>query len=171
MISRKRFESLTKAEQRVEIAKDVIHRIHMSKMKVTCGWYMQGPKDYNSPNCKVCALGAAFISTINIANSYELKRIPSVFSRNDFYSEREDLTKLLSRYFSKKQIDLIEEAFEMDRWIGVMDDCFGTPSEKGIAAEEFGKQFKKAEDRLLAIMQNIVDHKGTFKPEVEYVVC
>ena len=62
-----------------------------------------------------------------------------------------DTTMALKDAFSETELELIERAFERNysyfSW-GPDNDA----------------------DRLLAIMQNIVDHNGKFKPSVEYVV-
>ena len=37
----------------------------------------------------------------------------------------------------------------------------------GLAAERFGSSFNDPEDRLVAIMKNIIKHDGLFKPEAK----
>ena len=77
----KQFESLTKAEKRVAIAKDVIAQLKYYArtgswayfhMKRTIGWDTQLQKELihkrNILECRVCALGGVMLSSIKYCN-------------------------------------------------------------------------------------------------------
>ena len=66
----------------------------------------------------------------------------------------------MKKIFTRNQLALIENAFETGR--GVYKYQAGE-----VAAEKaflFGSKFVDEDKRMIAIMQNIIDNKGTFKP-------
>jgi len=145
MMSKKKFEKMTKAEKCVAIAKDVLKQLHIGKIKATSGVYL-GHVDslkngnqyiYAKPNqpCQACALGALFVSKYNLFNGYWENNISCVNLQNRLYG-----------YFSEEQLDEIEDFFEYSCMEEVEND----------------------EDRMIMIMQNIIDHKGKFQRNVKY---
>lgn len=161
---------LTKAEKRVAIARDVIKQINGGKLEACTGAYVklkqceeweyayeikslidvesQNPVTKRDTcnlrkNCYVCAKAALFLTRIDKFNK---------ITRNDLsgYVGNNLIMNSLCGIFSREQLNSIERYFEsyFVPWSDIVDD----------------------NDRLLAICQNIVDHKGTFKPEVLYEV-
>ena len=169
----KKWDDMTPAERRVALAKDVIKQIHAKKIEVRAGWGFVAPKYdawgsfYDLPNdieheeviskddvnvmkkdCYVCAMGALFLSRVDKFNKITWGDL------NCKKPDHDSIVKALRGSFSRRQLVMIENAFE--RYDG--DGC------------EFGDALDDEDDRLLAIMQNIVDHDGTFEPKVAYVV-
>ena len=144
-MSRKKFESLIKSKQCVVIAKDAIKIIYLKRIIANRGAYLWNNKNdsfpNNNENCNVCALAALFVAKYD--------RINGDWASN-FGDLQRWLRESLSKYFSVQQLEQIEDAFEQidPSWSNLDND----------------------EDCLIGIMQNIVDHKGQFKSDVEYEV-
>lgn len=143
----------------------------------------------NKTDCKGCAIGGAMMSMIRFNNNALVGDLDycDVRSMHLEYTKVVDMTQetvgrtissQLHELFGESQLMLIEQAFE---W------CKGTYSNPRIAdynqmtfeeiialkvrrtgkswkAYLFGRQYEVPRDRLIAIMQNIVDNKGTFIP-------
>ncbi len=170
-----------KAEMRVAIAKDVIAQIKAKKYNPMQGCWVEqvdGP-DYDdwlfekAENCKVdvqvytksikkcnvCALGSLFVSAVNKYNNvYGTFETVSTMEVFDF-KETNNNSPLL-RYFTINQIKLIEHTFEG----GVGAVYFDDDHPMFYKSSAFYSQYPDSKDRLLAIMKNIVENKGTFKP-------
>jgi hypothetical protein len=170
-----------KAEMRVAIAKDVIAQIKAKKYNPTQGSWVDGVDgpDYvdwlfenattcevdvqvytkSIKKCNVCALGSLFVSAVNKYNNvygtYKTVSLPSIFD----FRETNNRSPLL-RYFTIKQIRLIEYTFEG----GMGAVCFDDDHPMVNKAYAFYSRYPDSKDRLLAIMKNIVENKGTFKP-------
>lgn len=118
--------------------------------------------------CQACALGSMFISDIIRNDAFSVKKMDG---------ERDSAAKRLSKHFSQLQLDMIEMAFE-GRNIGDNDklsdrnSLFGGWTDLGAKCVAFYNQFPKdrfgqdsnATKRLVAIMNNIIENKGEFKP-------
>ncbi len=181
---------MTLAQKRVRIARDVIAQIRAGRFDVQsdkgyCNmdlvdpvdvrgeeqWYKEDGtwliadenekvvdrlKDLNKENCHVCALGGAMISAIKFDDGTTVAELQDVDS--------EDVREKLDKYFSRDQMDLIECAFE-----GTDHGC-DLSDEETSSCVDFGLLIGDDADLLMAIMQNIIDHRGLFRPEVEYEV-
>jgi len=165
------FNKLSKAAQRVAIAQDAIRQIKANKYYISTGRWVDvaveasdavesGMPDidqqallYGLPavprkiTCTCCAGGAAFLSSIRLADKAVIQ--------GGAVETLEEAADQLKRYFSQDQIDLIEEAFEKGGGY-----CH-TDKGDGVA---FGLDYKDATERALAIFKNIVKNKGEFKP-------
>lgn len=160
-------------QARVAIARDVIKRIRLEALRVRTGRYVHALNDAEfqptlasiEQGCEVCALGACLLSFTRLYNQFPLKQVVRRLE-NDEQLEREDVDKRLMQVFGRMQMGLIESAFERmwDGWDPL------TASDLIRQAVAFGDRHRNPSDRLLAIMQNIVDHKGEFRPDVEYVI-
>jgi hypothetical protein len=64
----------------------------------------------------------------------------------------------LTSFFSRAQLKLIESVFESED--GVFD--VGTDDRKRDLVAAWSHKFRQPEERLVAIMQNIIRNKGTF---------
>lgn len=111
------------------------------------------------PHCKVCALGACLLSVVSLKNEF----VFDVFN-GDIYVPRSQIVKRLKGIFSKRQLALIESAFE-----GYLIYLGNRPSEKSwepdlYRAVHFGKSFSDPKLRLKAIMENVIANNGVFKP-------
>jgi hypothetical protein len=169
---------MNQAEKRVVIAKDVLEQLRTQKFIAKCGAYVDDqihnldvfwPAEYGASlqaalpkvkNCKVCALGAVFMSKVNKFNRFNV---------GDSLNS-EDLRANLKGIFSYAQLFLIEAAFEGDGndagayYVrGCPEDVSGALTDKDRrAAFEFCRRHEDADTRLKAIMRNIVRNKGTF---------
>ena len=175
--AKKPFSKMKPWERRVEIAKDVIASIKTNKFLPRFGVYIKNKKleqfedekSIDVSNCKtdeivrdlgkceVCARGALFLSRFVIN--------PLTMSKNSIMRDLFDFSEYGDEgyEFNKFQLESIEIAFE-GREIGDL------PWEHVEECIEFCKGVKSPEYRLLMIMQNIIDHNGTFVPSVKYEI-
>ncbi len=152
------FQTLSKAEQRVAIAEDVIKALRIGKMIASKGGYfiVQGTRISNNVNemlqdgsCEVCAVGALFASEI--------------MKTNEIVAYGTQVKSRLVKYFTRDQIQLIEAAFEEDYTY-----CSNKTSvEESIKASNFCRnklKYYNTRDSMIVIMKNIIENKGTFIP-------
>lgn len=164
----------TKAKDaRVAVAKDVIGQIELGKLKARRGeGYLTSGGGYIWSDvpcslsgiqkiCTMCARGALVLSAFNLYDG-DFGAIV-----NDRGITQEETRIQLEGIFSHRELSLIETAFEKIFMDGV--DTFHS-SRRCLSAIKFGNAIPDDADRLLAIMQNIVDNGGTFKPEIEYEI-
>jgi hypothetical protein len=139
------FKKMSSAEQRIEIASDVIQWLRAGRVIATSGIYLEplerqeGAAKIDGVQCYVCALGAVFA----VAVERDAVECSNVFS----YREGA-MRGALAPYFDFGQLRMIEAAFE--EWS---------------YEKEFGDQYEDDAERMIAIMQNIIDNDGTFVPE------
>ena len=170
-----KFESLSSAEQRVLIAKDVLAQVKAEKFIPRRGNYIKNltikggqpsggsvQKHFDEITCSCCALGACLLSATKFKNKLEFGDIYDMVSRNSSWD-------LLKGIFSAEQLNMIEYAFEASHsGSRVGEDSFGEYNKYNcneiVKCVDFGKSFPYESDRLIAIMKNIIKNKGTFKP-------
>jgi len=179
----KRWRTLTRAERKVEIAKDVIKHIQAENLNIRDGLGYIVPDtarghldlrdrantrteldsegcDLVRKHCTMCARGALLISRVDVGNKLGWSDIGSGHAGSGH------TVWGLKDAFTISELKLIEAAFERsDNYASST-----TRRELKIDAREFGKGHADPSDRLLAVMQNIVDHDGEFKPEVLYEI-
>ena len=176
--SNKEFEKATKAEKRVMIAKDCLDYISKNHLKAKTGnTFARGLLAISSSNsiqatfgeetCTVCAKGALFFGAIMRNGDCTYNNVIS----SQYDGKNDDYEPLL-KFFSHKQLALIETAFE--------GQCYEHRNEKG---REVGRmdiitcdEFNSAEHfyhayitdtlRFRGILENIIENKGWFKPEL-----
>lgn len=181
MVKAKSYKQMSRMQRKVEIAKDVIANIHAKQLNVGMGSYVYPYKidtedlevlqkylpsqqiaQIMKPNCTVCARGSMMICKIAKFNDYDLKDI-------DLHRvEDSHTTEALKDAFTDEELYCIECCFEL--W-DEYNQCYNRG--KGPVSNDVinnWAKIKDSTDRLLAIMQNIIDHKGVFKPEVAYEV-
>lgn len=156
-----KFACMTKAQQRVAIAKDVLRTLDSGKIRPTRGVYLKlegktvRRKDVGSQwcdklkdveVCEVCAKGAIFVAAALRFNRFKISddRVKTSGEANRFYDV--DICDLNERYFSKRQLEAIEEAFEE---VLVHYGAYANMS---------------SVDAMIAIMQNIIKNNGRFVP-------
>jgi len=152
-----RFAAASPAERRVMVAKDVIAQIKAKRFFATEGTYVDAVDAIPDgtrmdaplrnilkkvPECHVCAKGAAFLSLVRLANTVKVGDVL------DYYGEKvengpENLDKVawnfLEQFFPIDLLDEMERAFE---------DMY------------HGYEIDDADERLTAIMQNVIDNDG-----------
>lgn len=161
----KGWSSMSKAQKRVAVAKDVLAQIDAEMVVAEECVYVEARAlesemaqqycDVSKPVvCRACGLGSLILSSVRFENERTVSEINGI----DGYEAR----AILSHIFKDSQLDLIESAFERTSMADTncSVDC----------AVSFGADFWHSEDRLIAIMQNIIDHKGRFVPSVRYNV-
>lgn len=183
---------MTKAEKRVEIAKDVLKQIKAQKYIAeqgtwVCGvdydnhigdvlWHakedgiktIDAKKDYTDKltKCYVCALGSLFVSAIDKYNHTKL----STENAHFLTEAKESKINPLLKWFTAKQLFLIESTFEggLGGWSDSAGDVFSNKElnrwyEVGEnAVERYYDKYPDPTKRLVAIMKNIIRNKGTF---------
>lgn len=109
--------------------------------------------------CAVCLVGAVCLSTILYVDSFKGK---DLHHDTDIFcppNKGNKASKILRTYFSLNQLRLMELAFEIgDGWFRKAK----TIEEK--AAVEFGTKYYSDQDRILAIINNMLKNSGIFKP-------
>ncbi len=152
----------TKKEKRIAILKDALAKLKKRKfitgIYIRKGW--QTIKDFDvrdelqkhvvtmEKNCEVCMLGNLFLSQVYLYNDFNVGNYNDDMARNDIF---------LSRYFSEKQLDLIEAAFETK-------DIFLDMTPQITKAIEFGKKYRRDRQRAKAILENMLENDGMFVP-------
>jgi hypothetical protein len=177
----RRFHKMSRAQQRVVVAKDVLALIQSKKYAPAHKGYLVGKVvdigvdlaqsqragtseevrdlyiEAGAPRCTGCALGSVLLACV--LRTDEL-------TTSDLFSgggvNTGNMVEYLEKYFSFKQLALIEKAFEGSGVSGI-DDMDEYQSE-GLIAAAFGAQFKSPTARVIAIMKNIIANDGMFVP-------
>lgn len=177
-----KFKAATPAQKRVMIAADVIAQIKARRFRPSSQiWLQPVEKDgvdlfvgdiaapsapvrelffeNTIPACECCALGAMFMSCTLYNNKTSVRT---------FDKEMNDFTRItmsgrfsngLNSFFSRSQLRLIEIAFE-----GGSGGFTSSNEAEHLAAEDWFYRLSDDKKRLVAIMENIIENKGTFKP-------
>jgi hypothetical protein len=166
----KKSVKVSKAEQRIAIAKDALAQLRAEMYLAESGTYIgseltdeldqqcdddrDGAKPFllkSKTPCRVCAKGALFLSTVR---RYNKASVRDVMCDNMLVAEN---------IFGHKQFDLIEAAFERwDHTVAYLEDK--DESVVPLDVQNFGAAYTDDTDRLVAILENIIKNKGTFKP-------
>jgi len=173
--------------KRIMIATDVIKYLDAKKIVSAPGTYLlanfarpedmavEDNKELDSllkvaSNCDVCALGAIFYAAVIRHDNLKI----GILSEFDDIAEGDGYFGIFSstmfiylkEFFPQKELCFIEAAFEgnLVNWYDDSDE--GDRDYSGIIerCREFSKRFEDPEDRMRAIMQNIIDNNGTFTP-------
>lgn len=183
----KRFWTLTKAEKRIAIAKDIIKQIKAKMIIPESGIYIVPRKNrfleedkqldeyFSKTPCGACALGACFIGIVDAGDKL---KVSDILTLND-YSTRFTMSDLdmsskwrdeLRRIFSPLQLSMIESAFEKTTMKD--DEDRGRSANRLIddnrrtirASVAFGMNYRRDKERLLEICKNIIKNGGKFIP-------
>ncbi len=168
----------TKAQLRIEIARDVLKHIKAKNITVKSGNYFIPVVKNNAryedkqlqevlpklKECRVCALGGMFYAFVDKYNNFEISSLGVEYSSQ----YRDSKIRELLDMFSKDQLYLIECAFEET---DISDNCRYRSQYKA-SEYHIAKAFRKAngieghehDKALILIMKNIIRNKGTFKP-------
>lgn len=186
----KPFSRLTKAEKRVAIAHDALRQIRRGFIRPKVGRYvslktitelpllsldhceLKELLNNDTKNCQACAKGTLLITEVMERNKFTTGE----YGIHGIASQ--EIECRLSGIFSAGQLDTIECAFEkfpindtegilfkeyivkLHGWNHVMRK----KNDLAKAAILFGKRYAKADERLIAILKNIIKNKGTFIP-------
>jgi hypothetical protein len=130
------------------------------------------PELLKDKKCSVCALGACFLSHVNLFNNFDVSSELAQYGTED----TDGMFKLLTQSLGTKNMALIESAFELEDFVdGHLCEELGgyfpagyIPREKKIpfalvlAAVAFGAKHKDSSRRLAAIMRNVIKNDGEF---------
>ena len=132
--------------------------------------------------CNVCALGGMFMSCVGLNNNTTVRDLEAETEYLSEVIENEDsISNGLNKFFTKSQLALIEIYFEggiggfyiedlVDGYYGTVSSAtrklFSREDDDGYThLTNFDAKYKTPSDRMKAIMTNIVENNGTFKPE------
>lgn len=179
------FKAASAAGKRVLIAEDVLEQLKNNRIKATSGEFVsfdhregyQLPFDNEDSvqekifsreieTCQCCALGSLAVSCVLFNNNVTIENAQDqLCNLGDGIFEERKFTHGLTKYFSRKQLELIENAFEQGE--GYFNECdieLVNSSENIEKAIKFGENYENVNNRLKAIMKNIIENKGTFIP-------
>lgn len=152
-----RYLETTKEQRKMAraVAKDVILQLKNKMFIVEGGSFLKYPSSVycddiktaareTIKNCRVCAKGAMFVSRALLFNECKFGDSVSWQVGNDF---------------GRLNSDLIEGAFEK------CNPLSGNTTGLQDFAIKFGKRYKSDRNRLKAIMQNVLDNGGVFRPD------
>jgi hypothetical protein len=149
-----------RAQERVAICKDALAWIKAGALIPTMGVYVSPtitPREFSPNNgktqlrdiklgkCQVCAKGALFLAKAVRYNNV-------LAAQWDNACDDSLPGGVMGEHFSFNQLWVIEDYFE-GRHFG---------NNKNII--KWVKKYPNAKDRLIAILNNIIENKGTFKP-------
>lgn len=173
------FRKATAAKKRVLIAKDVLEQLEAGKIQAATGSFLRINRfsahvsNYDAVNkeslqavylrgdierCDACADGALMLSCTLFNNKYSTGA--GFYNLDLWINSEKPMKNKLNVIFSRSQLRLIENAFEMG--VGAFKKFKKTP--KAAKAIQFGGRFSTSKNRLKAIMKNIVKNRGTFVP-------
>lgn len=113
--------------------------------------------------CRCCARGALLLSTINKENTFKICELKE--ADNGAFDEESPVDSRLLQLFSKRQILMMENAFETEVLFndrGINEALLSTKDTN--KSLKFGKKHKNSSDRLKAILKNCIKNKGIFIP-------
>lgn len=157
----------------IELANEVITLVRTQRLQPHAGAVMEAEKKFPAKGyplrafltslsvCKACATGALLFAYVV---SYRSVLSPGQHPFNAYCPNWETVNLkdgmyiVLAKIFSPLQLRLIEHAFE---GLHHEQELRGKVL---IACKEFYRQYPSATLRLKAIMQNIIDNDGQFKP-------
>jgi hypothetical protein len=164
------FAKLPKNKQRVAVAKDVLRLIDSKLITATNNRYVaidgyswgerglefQDVAQEKDLRCNVCALGAIMVADVCRRDKAEIADM-SCIDNKDIYTRMRGI-------FPKKDLQLIEWAFEGRDW-GELEYSTSVVKYRALEqkVDEFRRKHRKGRHKLLrAIMENIIEHDGTF---------
>lgn len=165
------------ADYRVKIAEDVIASIKASKLIPDTGnWVYVKLTDekpetqlqdiVNNKSCTVCALGALFVEAVRIKDELLVQELSYGNTCNSL--SLRDVQAYLKDIFTHEQLMLIEMAYEYNHGNYHPTDLESDKVDMGLRAVAFGLKYNlrdsSNEERMIAIMQNIIDNNGEFIP-------
>lgn len=178
------FAKMTKKEQRISIAKDVLAQIRAKRIIAQTGVYFQPARGYEHrtkrvdmqkpvaetlatvESCQACALGSLFacaadvVPSLKVVDTYVGQTLQN-WTHDDSVRttfRQQDTFKALTPFFSEAQLHMIECAFET----AVVSGNIRRP-QRG-QCERFNEGISSPKTRLRRIMNNIIRNDGLFVP-------
>ena len=168
----------TNRRKAVAIAKDVVAQLRLKRLKASPGDYCRVEYDHmyeyfedsvnrkdsfqktfkknKKVSCRVCAMGAVFIGYINRFNKVTNDEV------ND--PDPGDIIELVDDVFSEFQLRLMEMAFEGEWQDTKLVEDFSEKEQENMErkAEQYYRKYPDPDQRLRAIMLNVVRNNGEF---------
>jgi len=180
-LNMKTFNKLTKAERAVALAKDVIRLIKTKRITPHSGIYFRVPsyssktvkegdsvqtflKRLNEEECDVCAIGACFVALVDKENKLDFDKSMMHNIHRHSIIHAKPMRKKLKSVFSDSQMGLIEAAFECYADLALISVRSPNYTRSLYAAVAWGCDIDGSFARLNAIMKNIIQNGGKFKP-------
>lgn len=173
-----KWKSSKRSEKRVIIAKDVIKQINNQKIKPNTGSYINAvdlknnpefcfynddnfdvKENYKNLSCSACALGSLMLVITSYDNNLQIQD----FKHENFKSSK--LRKMFYSIFSKRQLALIELAFEV-RCTFFYENVHDLIEKDKIDSIIRYYETLNPYERMMLIMKNIIKNNGTFMPNV-----
>lgn len=164
------FNSLSVEKQRVAIAEDVIDSVFARQYLCQTGHYIRtslfddGDLKSQLPsvkNCNVCAIGATLLSI----TKYRNKIVKDDINFESFTNPNSEVVKMLSEYFTPKQLALIECTFEDSPW-----QYNETESTTRVGSKAFGEMLSDKEIQACIDFKNAAS-KIEIKDSIEQDYC
>lgn len=172
---------LCAASKRIAIANEVISLLSANKIEAAPGSWLDYPKapdlfsDDDVKNktpffevmskfktCDVCVLGALFVSAVRNYGGPTCEDVKDCIFLN--YLTFDEIFPTISKYFPASMLSVIETAFE--GWTSTeICQASGELHEAINIATNFYSRYQDANERMIAIMQNIVKNEGEFIPD------
>ncbi len=176
-----------KRQMRIDAARDTINTLLLGVLRAQRGFYVQ-PRTMsggtNPPNhkaeawlqsidarrpkgkyCEVCAIGGLFVSLVRKHDDLDT---PGPYVYASMWTQGCFVKRYARRFFSDRQLRLIEIAFEGDaRWRHAdvsSDDDNLVPSEEALVVACWARGVYDHAVTMVCIMDNIIAHRGTFNP-------
>lgn len=162
-------KSIPKHIARVIICYDALLQLRQKKILPKTGCYLEPlgvpkivetepmDKTLNKIQCEACALGTIFASRVSCFDGLSNEEVGFGWGGVCYDPMFADL----EQYFDSQQLHLIEACFE-----GCFVSDTNPKTEKEFdLIEKFFDKYQTAESRLIAILKNIINNEGTFKPE------
>lgn len=178
----KAFNKFGKLKQRVEIAKDVLEQLDAKYLIAKPGNYVDYRLTLNShddeqeikealdkrKSCTACGIGSLFVCTVKKFNKIKFGDLSygtgSSISQDDIHS-------YMGKYFTSFELYKIEAAFE--RTGSLHEFMWNTPKYRALEKaanyfNNFNGEKLKPNERLKAIMNNIIKNNGVFRVTKKY---
>lgn len=156
-MARIKFEELSKAEQRVVIAKDLLLRLRTKRFTAKESVYLiarkvaqregDARKALRRAECLGCQIGGLFLCALDRHNKLELRELEVFRDGRDTHVREWSMRTYLSQWFSYRELLTLENYFE--GW-------------DKVANRRFTELMPAPADRMRMIAQNIVDGNGRF---------
>lgn len=172
--SNEAFNKMSKAEKRVQIARDCLKRIQLNQFNIHTGVTCWIDNNYDRnisnvsvkeilskkriPTCEVCAKGGLFLSYVGRVNDFTFGEIQNASSLHSTEMKK------LREIFEDIQLEAIETAFEISiisyQYIDEDDIDFITSCANYRSRAELSEDV----EAMISICKNIIKNNGEFVP-------
>ncbi len=166
-----KFKKLTRAQQRVAIAEDVIAQVKAKKFIANSTYFdwaesvdsdtVENAKEagldlsecVSQVKCEVCGIGSLFMSGVRKADNLKINQFNT-------WDARSEAVEYLEKWFDSDQLDLVEDYYERNGGL--------VPDEWYVDYDDSCSPIYRQDDddkRLMMIMANIASNNGKFDPK------